>query len=112
MQLGQLLFFDSSATVQEPSIPFEGAVGIGWESLSADADCLCAIDIGVARRDRYRPIPLRDPIARRSKPPPAERSNAANEILTEASQVPPEESRINSNGAGADETTNESPSAN
>ncbi len=58
--LGQVVFFDSSAMVHEPRVPFEVAENVAREALHAADRFSCAVDIVAARRDRYRPLPLRD----------------------------------------------------
>ena len=84
--LGQLIFFDSSAMVQDPPATLEAAERVAKEGLADDESFLCAIDVSVARRDRYRPLPLREPIQRASKPPAPAPSEAVRAILAEASQ--------------------------
>jgi very-short-patch-repair endonuclease len=57
--LGQLAFFDSSAML-DPKNTFEASERIAADQLANDDAFLCAIDVAVARKDRYRPLPLRD----------------------------------------------------
>jgi very-short-patch-repair endonuclease len=57
--IGQLAFFDSS-TMLDPKNTFEAAERKAAEQLANDDAFLCAVDVAVARKDRYRPLPLRD----------------------------------------------------
>ena len=57
--LGQVLFFDSSTLANEPRVPLEAAEAVARESMARDENLACAIDVRVARRDRYRPLPFR-----------------------------------------------------
>ncbi|NOU33607.1 MAG: DUF3320 domain-containing protein [Polyangiaceae bacterium] len=56
--IGQVLFFDSSTLAHEPRVPLENAEAEARQSLARDETLVCAIDVRVARRDRYRPLPL------------------------------------------------------
>ncbi len=86
--MGQLLFFDSSTLVHDPRVPLGGAIEVARDALSKDADFLCAIDIPVARRDRYRPLSLRDARIERSSSGTSG-SDEVRAILEEAARTPP-----------------------
>lgn len=103
--LGQILFFDSSAMVQDPAQSLEASERIANNALSADADFLCAVDIVVARRDRYRPLPLRDPFQRATTT--ATGSETARSILDEASRL--EDSGTNGAEEGQSDCANSGP---
>lgn len=87
IELGQLTFFDSSATVAEPRVPFETAENVAKSAMGNDDAFLCAIDVIVARRDRYRPLPLRD-MLQNSIPAASTTSGPAREILDQAATLP------------------------
>lgn len=63
--LGQLLFFDSSTLASEPRVPLEKAEAVARESMASDETHVCAIDVRVARRDRYRPLLFRADVLQR-----------------------------------------------
>jgi len=87
--LDQLVFFDSSAMVSDPPVPLTGAERVAQDALSKDADFLCAVDVPVARRDRYRPLPMRDVrLDRSSIPSPSPGSDEVRAILEEAKSQP------------------------
>jgi hypothetical protein len=60
-------------------VPLESAVAVAEENLDEDGKLVCAIDVPVARRDRYRPLPLRDGVA----PPPGAGTMARKELAGE-----------------------------
>ncbi|MBX3215710.1 MAG: DUF3320 domain-containing protein [Labilithrix sp.] len=88
--LEQLVFFDSSTLVHDPPVPLDVAERVARDALSKDVEFLCALDIPVARRDRYRPLPLRDAVVDRGT---GIGSGGASEevraILEEAQGAPP-----------------------
>lgn len=94
--LDQLLFFDSSTTIASPSPPFIRAREVASGFLRGDEQLVFALDVRVARLDRYRPLPLRDVAAPVPGPPPAAvtvsapgaTSAAARTLLLEAAQLP------------------------
>jgi very-short-patch-repair endonuclease len=57
--LGHVAFCDSSSALHDPPIDFAVAERTALDGLKHDATFVCVIDVPVARRDRYRPLPLR-----------------------------------------------------
>jgi very-short-patch-repair endonuclease len=86
--LGQLLFLDSSTAVHDPPVPFEGAEDVARRALEADEAFLCAVDVAVVRRDRYKPLPLRDEAGEAAAEGPIRNvaSATTRDILAEASR--------------------------
>lgn len=94
--LEQLLFFDSSTIIQSPPPRFERAKSVATEYLSRDEDFVFAVDVRVARMDRYRPLPLRD-VTRiaatqsATTAAPGRVTEEARTLLVQAAQMPLEE---------------------
>jgi very-short-patch-repair endonuclease len=57
--LGHVAFCDSSSALHDPAVDFAAAERTALDALKQDATFVCAIDVPIARRDRYRPLPLR-----------------------------------------------------
>jgi len=106
--LDQLLFLDSSALTVQPRLPLTRAVAVAEAALENDARFGFAIDVRVARRNGYRPLPLRvdgpltSPVSAEDKP--AGDGSLAARLLDEATlqgpvspeqaaQFPPREQR-------------------
>jgi very-short-patch-repair endonuclease len=89
--LGHVLFLDSSTCVQTPQVSFDAAVEVARRALDDDREFLCAVDVTVARRDRYLPLPLRDGQLQRPSPSP----------LSPFLETPPADVATPPNGHGA-----------
>ena len=83
--LGQLVFFDSSASVSDPKVAFDAARGIADQALADDGRYLWALDVQVARGERYRPLPMRTELAEA----PTDAAPEARAVLTEARAIVP-----------------------
>ncbi len=59
IELHQILAFDSSTTVDTGRPSLESAVEVANRHLREDGKFLYALDVRAARRDRYRPLPIR-----------------------------------------------------
>jgi hypothetical protein len=81
--LNQLVFFDSSAAVAQPRLPFAEAVAVAARALADDASFRNALDLRVARTDRYRPLPTRETVAAPATAEGAE-PPLAHQVLAEA----------------------------
>ncbi|MEQ1504523.1 MAG: DUF4011 domain-containing protein, partial [Myxococcota bacterium] len=60
--LDQLVFWDSSTSIASPSVPFEGARQVAHRML-ADDRLRWALDVKMARAERWRPLPVRNAVA-------------------------------------------------
>jgi very-short-patch-repair endonuclease len=88
--LDQLVFFDSSATIADPAVPFGQAQAVAHRALSDDENFRWALDVRVARTDRWRPLPVRAverPLPEQSTASPM--PSLARELLQEAVDAPP-----------------------
>jgi len=86
--LGNLLFFDSSASVSDPPVPFALAEQTAHTIVADDAKFICVIDVPVARRDRYRPLPLRDEDVQKSVSPASSLGEAARREAARSAGAP------------------------
>jgi len=69
------------------AVPLAIAERVARAALSDDPEFLCALDVAVARRDRYRPLPLRDAVVNRAtSTTPSSGSEQARAVLEEATQ--------------------------
>ena len=57
--LESLVFWDSSAAVADPPLGFDAACAVADGHLADDKALVWALDLQVARRERYRPLPMR-----------------------------------------------------
>ncbi|WP_438033671.1 DUF3320 domain-containing protein [Sorangium sp. So ce204] len=94
--LEQLLFFDSSTIIHSPAPRFDRAKVVATDYLSRDAEFVFAVDVRVARLDRYRPLPLRDLMRIAAAQPsvavdPGRVTGEARTLLLEAARMPIEE---------------------
>jgi very-short-patch-repair endonuclease/preprotein translocase subunit Sec61beta len=90
MALGDLLAFDSSTTLQVGRPALADAVAVAGRALQDDAAFLCAVDVKVARHDRFRPLALRltVPEADGEAVPADSAPSAARTLLDEARREP------------------------
>jgi very-short-patch-repair endonuclease/preprotein translocase subunit Sec61beta len=85
VELGELAFFDSSAIVASPRCSFTEAESVALGYLGRDEEFELAIDVRVARLDRYRPLPRRTTDVNE---PVDESARHANATLDEAQPLP------------------------
>ncbi|WP_026939012.1 DUF3320 domain-containing protein [Holophaga foetida] len=79
MALGQILVWDSSSMLEQPSLTFAQLQTRGEQSLSNDETFQFAMDVRVMRMERFLPLPLRE----------------APQVASESSQAAPEERPVN-----------------
>jgi hypothetical protein len=84
--LGDVLLFDSSTTVAAARPAFAEAERVAAALLSDDAAFGCAIDVRVARREQFKPLPLRIVVDAE----PVEAPSPAQTLLAEAVALPEE----------------------
>ena len=84
--LGDVLLFDSSTTVAASRPTFAEAERIAVALLADDASFGCAIDVRVARREQFKPLPLRIVV----EAEPVEAPSPAQTLLAEAVALPEE----------------------
>ena len=88
--LGDVLLFDSSTTVAASRPTFAEAERIAVALLADDAAFGCAIDVRVARREQFKPLPLRIVV----ESEPVEAPSPAQTLLAEAVALPEEPAPI------------------
>lgn len=90
MALGDLMAFDSSTTLEVGRPALADAVAAAGRALQDDAAFLCAVDVKVARHDRFRPLALRltVPEADAGAVPADTAPGAARTLLDEARREP------------------------
>ncbi len=84
--LGDVLLFDSSTTVAAARPAFAEAERVAAALLADDAAFGCAIDVRVARREQFKPLPLRIVV----EAEPVEAPSPAQTLLAEAVALPEE----------------------
>ncbi|MSP54511.1 MAG: DUF4011 domain-containing protein, partial [Myxococcales bacterium] len=84
--LGDVLLFDSSTTVSVTRPTFAEAERVAVALLADDAAFGCAIDVRVARREQFKPLPLRIVV----EAEPVEAPSPAQTLLAEAVALPEE----------------------
>jgi very-short-patch-repair endonuclease len=60
LALGQILVWDSSATLEQPPVSFAQVQAIAERNLASDEKLQLALDVRVMRLERFLPLPLRD----------------------------------------------------
>lgn len=84
--LGHLAFFEATSIIADPPGSFEASQATAERHLADDDAFQFAIDVRVARHDRYRPLPLRAAIATELRT--SHDSAEARTILREAQEQP------------------------
>lgn len=89
--LGHVLPFDVTTAVSAGRPPLERAISVGQGHLADDARFVAALDVGVLRLDRYRPLPLRTVETPASEPTatPEPAHARIRTILESAAAAPP-----------------------
>ena len=89
--LDQACFFDSSAAVQVPAVAFDDARAIAQGHLEGEASFVWALDVRVARFQRYRPLPVRDLVRlETSEADGRAEASVARDVLRTAAELPDE----------------------